>query len=131
MLNALSDMVEVWAVLGGGEGVRGCGDVPAGGTDSAIRSTIIRNVSKTRTSQMYPLLASCTQEAGTLAVRRSGEHHRLGNFAEVVGRNRVRWSAARLSNSQCCRARLTSNIKNLYLPDISLILIIFKLNLCN
>ena len=28
----------------------------------------------------------------------SGAHHRLGLTAEVVGRNRVRWSAAQLSN---------------------------------
>ena len=28
MFNALSDMVEVWAGLGGGEGARGCGGVP-------------------------------------------------------------------------------------------------------
>ena len=27
MLNVLSDMVGVWAVLGGGEGARGCGGV--------------------------------------------------------------------------------------------------------
>ena len=38
-----------------------------GGTDQAIGSTIVRNVSKTRISQIYPLRASCTQEAGTLA----------------------------------------------------------------
>ena len=28
----------------------------------------------------------------------SSAHHRLGLSAEVVGRNRVRWSAAQLSN---------------------------------
>ena len=28
----------------------------------------------------------------------SGAHHRLGLTAEVVGRNRVRWSAAQLRN---------------------------------
>ena len=42
MLNVLSDMVEVWAGLGGGEGARGCG-----GTDPAIDSTIL-NVPNTR-----------------------------------------------------------------------------------
>ena len=61
---------------------------------------------------MYPMRASCTQVAGTLAsdvlesdragvplaVLGSGAHHRLGLTAEVVGRNRVRWSAAQLSN---------------------------------
>ena len=31
-------------------------------------------------------------------VQGSGAHHRLGLTAEVVGRNRVRWSAAQLSN---------------------------------
>ena len=38
------------------------------------------------------------QVAGTLAVPGFGAHHRLGLFAEVVGRNKVRWSADRLSN---------------------------------
>ena len=38
-----------------------------GGTDLAIGSTIIRSVSKTRTSSMYPMRASYTQVAGTLA----------------------------------------------------------------
>ena len=57
---------------------------------------------------MYPMRASCAQVAGTLAsddileadraVLGSGAHHRLGLTAEVVGRNRVRWSAAQLSN---------------------------------
>ena len=45
MLNDLSDMVGVWAGLGGAEGVRG-----RGGTDPAIGFTTIRSVSKTRTS---------------------------------------------------------------------------------
>ena len=36
--------------------------------------------------------------------RVSGAHHRLWLSAEVVGRNRGRWSAAQLSR---CRARLT------------------------
>ena len=44
MLNVLSNMVGMWAGLGGGEGARGCG------ADPAIGSMIIRNVSKTRTS---------------------------------------------------------------------------------
>ena len=35
---------------------------------------------------------------GTLAVLGSGAHHRLWLTAEVVGRTRVRWSAAQLSN---------------------------------
>ena len=35
---------------------------------------------------------------GTLTVQGLGAHHRLGLTAEVVGRNRVRWSAAQLSN---------------------------------
>ena len=48
MLNVLSDMVGMWAGLGGGEGARGCG--PTGGTDPVIGSMIIRNISKTRTS---------------------------------------------------------------------------------
>ena len=38
-----------------------------GDIDPAIGSTIIRNVSKTRTSRIYPLRSSCTQVAGTLA----------------------------------------------------------------
>ena len=54
--------------------------------------------------------ASCTQVAGTLAsdvleadrsvvpCLDSGTHHRLGLIEEVVGRNRVRWSVAQLSN---------------------------------
>ena len=46
----LSDMVGVWAGLGGVEGAHGCGGVLQGSTDPAIGSTIIRNVSKTRTS---------------------------------------------------------------------------------
>ena len=64
MLNVLSDMVGVtrrW---------RRCAVLwwrPTGGTDIAIGSPIIRNVSKTRTSCMYPMQASCTQVAGTLA----------------------------------------------------------------
>ena len=40
---------------------------PTGGRDPAIGPMIIRNVSKTRTSLMYPMRASCTQVAGTLA----------------------------------------------------------------
>ena len=62
---------------------------------------------------MYPMRTSCTQVAGTLAsdvfeadragvrtltVQGSGAHHRLGQTAEVVGRNWVRWSAAQLIN---------------------------------
>ena len=35
---------------------------------------------------------------GTLAVLGSGAHHQQGLTAEIVGRNRVRWSAAQLSN---------------------------------
>ena len=61
---------------------------------------------------MYPMRTSCTQVAGTLAsdvfeaaragvrtltVMGSGAHRRLGLTAEVVGCNRVRWSAAQLS----------------------------------
>ena len=34
----------------------------------------------------------------TLAILVSGAHHWLGLTAEVVGRNRVRWSAAQLCN---------------------------------
>ena len=44
MLKVLSDMVEVWAGLGGGEDARGCG-----GPDPAIYSTII------------PTIPACTQ----------------------------------------------------------------------
>ena len=40
---------------------------PTGRTDLAIGSTIIRNILKTRTSLMYPIRASCTHVAGTLA----------------------------------------------------------------
>ena len=62
---------------------------------------------------MYPMRASCTQVVDTLAndvleadrvglrwrsIHGSGAHHRLGLFAEVVRRNRIRWSAAQLSN---------------------------------
>ena len=52
---------------------------PAGGTDPAIGSTIIRNISKTRPSRMYPLRASCIYVAGTLAsdvleANRAGVH---------------------------------------------------------
>ena len=35
---------------------------------------------------------------GTLTVLGSGAHYRRGLTAEIVGRNRVRWSAAQLSN---------------------------------
>ena len=45
MLNVLSDMVGVWAGLGGGEGARGCG-----GGARGCGFTIIRSVLKTRTS---------------------------------------------------------------------------------
>ena len=57
---------------------------------------------------MYTMRASYTHVAGTLAsdvfeadragVLGSGAHHRLGITTEVVGRNRVRWSGAQLSN---------------------------------
>ena len=61
---------------------------------------------------MYTMLTYCTQVAGilasdvfeadraggTLTVMGSGAHHRLGLTSEVVGRNRVRWSVAQLSN---------------------------------
>ena len=41
---------------------------PTCSTDPVIGSMIIRNVSKTRTSLMYPMRASCTRVvAGTLA----------------------------------------------------------------
>ena len=40
---------------------------PTGGTDPAIGSTTIHIVTKTRTSLMYPLRASCAQVAGTVA----------------------------------------------------------------
>ena len=103
MFNLMSDMVVV---------TRQCGRRawlwwhPTGSTTG---STIIRNISKTKISLMYPMRASCTQVAGTLAsdvleadqagvpwrsVLGSGEHHRLALTAEVVGRNRVRWSAS-------------------------------------
>ena len=58
---------------------------------------------------MYPMRTSCTQVAGTLTsdVLKQTEHGYLDGpgfgctspaRAEVVGRNRVRWSAAQLSN---------------------------------
>ena len=59
ILNVLSDMVGVWAGLGGGEGACGCGGVIHAVQNPAIGFTIIRSVSKTRTS--------CTQVAGALA----------------------------------------------------------------
>ena len=40
---------------------------PTCGTDPDIDSILTNNVSKTRTSSMYPKRASCTQVAGTLA----------------------------------------------------------------
>ena len=81
MLNALFDMVEVWAGLGGGEGVRGCG----GRRWYRCSHWLYDNphVSTTRTSCMYPMRASCTQVAGTLAsdvleVDRAGDLGGLG-----------------------------------------------------
>ena len=59
---------------------------------------------------MYPMREYCTPVVGTLAsdvlrpsratlaVLGSGAHYRLRLTAEVVGRNRVRRSAAQLSN---------------------------------
>ena len=77
----------------------------------AIGSMIIRNVRRPEHLECTPMRASCTQVAGTLAsdvletdrargplaVLGSGAHHRLGLLAEVVGRNRVHWSAAQLN----------------------------------
>ena len=58
-------MLAVWMGLGGGGKCAWL--CLAGSTDPAIGSTIIRNVSKTRTSRMYPLQVSCTHVDGTLA----------------------------------------------------------------
>ena len=44
---------------------------PTGSTDPVIGSTIIRYVSKTRTSLMYPMRASFKQVAGTRDISRS------------------------------------------------------------
>ena len=64
----LSDMVGVWAGLGGGEGARGRGGVIQAVQIQPLVITIIRSVSNTRTSLMYPMRTSCTQVAGgTLA----------------------------------------------------------------
>ena len=53
-------------------------------------------------------------EQGTLTVLGSGAHHRIGLTAEVVGRNRVRWSAAQLSNESALpRTSDSTQIKNL------------------
>ena len=47
-------------------------------------------------------------------VQGSGAHHRLGLTAEVVGRNRVRWSAAQLSNESALPRTIDSTpLKNL------------------
>ena len=46
---------------------------------------------------MYSMRTSCTQVTGTLASD-VFEADRLGLTVEVVGRNRVRWSAAQLSD---------------------------------
>ena len=127
MLNVLSDMVGMWG------GSRRWGRHAwlwwrhTGGTDPAIGFTIVRSVSKTRTSWMYPMRTSCTQVTGTLAsdvfdadraggtltVLGSGAHHRLGLTVEVVDHNRVRWSAAQLSNeSSLPRTTDSTPLKN-------------------
>ena len=77
---------------------------------------------------MYPIRASCTRVAGTLASNvpeadrtgvPSAAHYGLGIITEVVGRNRVRWSAGQLSNeSALSRTTNSTPLKKLDRLDV-------------
>ena len=61
MLNVLSDMVGVWAGLGGGEDVPCCGGV------LQVVQILPLALRYSATFRMYQMRASCTQVAGALA----------------------------------------------------------------